>query len=141
MGLDNIKGFKHNTKGIIMEFTSTDIEILDKHIMQDDCFSKTYTIGEKTKVVMRTRTGDEFLECLKYVENIDSKIEYMFKLNLAMLAFSLKKIDNVDYDSGSFEVRLTILKKWQTPKIALLLKILEKFDKEVEDGRLKFENF
>ena len=118
------------------------LSIFDETIMQDEKpITKVYTLGTHT-VTIRTKTTEEFEHILNYMQGTDSNTPLMiYKMNLAMLAFGLAKIDKEDFDKGTIEERIARINKMPIVKKDLLSDFLHEFETSIDDMRKKFKNF
>ena len=103
-------------------------------IMEDKVYTKEYRLfGDKMVVVLRTRWSKELDMILEKFRTPDQKGPLDFQMigSMGSLAFSLIRINEQNFDEGSFEERYTRLKQLPGPKIALLLTLLSKFDTHI----------
>ncbi len=154
---DSIKEEKENLEAPRMEHDPiTEVEIsaeeilsfYDNCIMRREAFTKTYVIkappGRKdTKVILRTRTGEEaskILDVLGKSENAGVNIIRI--MNDYNLAASLVKIGGDTFDSGlSLEERVFVIEKMPGPFKAILWEFIANFDNVVEKIRRTHVNF
>jgi len=115
----------------------------DTVFMREIPFTKKYKIGTKISVELRTRTFEESEKVVLQESSNENATGFstVSNLNKGYLAFSLKSIDNKNFDSGTYEERLERINKMPLHKALTLLDCLSAFDGLCEKCRQSHLNF